>query len=62
MAIQLEFAWNNNTTEYEGLLQGLKKAIDMKVKNLKVFGDSDNCRSGKEKDTLQFATPGKVLA
>ena len=40
MASQLEFACTNNTTEYEGLLQGLKKAIDMKVKNLKVFGDS----------------------
>ena len=26
--------------EYEGLLQGLKKAIDMNVKNIKVFGDS----------------------
>jgi len=40
MASWLEFACTNNTTEYEGLLQGLKKAIDMEVKNLKVFGDS----------------------
>ena len=60
MASRLEFTCTNNTIEYEGLLQGLKKAIDMKVKNLKVFGDSDNCGSGKEKDTLQFATPIKV--
>ena len=40
MASQLEFTCTNNTAEYKGLLQGLKKAIDMKVKNLKVFGDS----------------------
>ena len=40
MASQLEFACTNNIAEYEGLLQGLKKAIDMKVKNIKVFGDS----------------------
>lgn len=40
MANLLEFVCTNNTTEYEGLLQGLKKAIDMKVKNLKAFGDS----------------------
>lgn len=29
----------NNTIEYEGLLQGLRKAVDMKVKRLKVYGD-----------------------
>lgn len=40
MASWLEFACTNNMAEYESLLQGLKKAIDMKVKNLKVFGDS----------------------
>jgi ribonuclease HI len=27
--------------EYEALVQGLKKAIDLKVKYLKVFGDSE---------------------
>ena len=40
MASRLEFTCTNNSAEYEGLLQDLKKAIDMKVKNLKVFGDS----------------------
>jgi len=40
MASRLEFTCTNNTAKYEGLLHGLKKAIDMKVKNLKVFGDS----------------------
>ena len=41
MVGRLEFACTNNTAEYGGLLQGLKKAIDMKVKNIKVFGDSE---------------------
>ena len=38
IANRLEFTCTNNTTEYEGLLQGLNKAIDMNVKNLKFFG------------------------
>ena len=41
MASHLEFMCTNNMAEYEGLLQGLKKAIDMKVKKFKVFGDSE---------------------
>ena len=31
----------NNTTEYEALVQGLRKVVDLKVRNLKVFGDSE---------------------
>ena len=31
----------NNTTEYKALIQLLKKAIEFKVRNLKVFGDSE---------------------
>jgi ribonuclease HI len=41
ISIQLEFECTNNTTEYEALLQGLKKALDMDVQNLVVFGDSE---------------------
>jgi hypothetical protein len=37
---RLEFECTNNTIEYEALVQGLKKAIDLDVKELKVFGDS----------------------
>jgi ribonuclease HI len=37
---RLEFECTNNTTEYEALVQGLKKAIDLSVEELKVFGDS----------------------
>ena len=35
----LEFECTNNTREYEALVQDIKKAIDLKVKCLKVFGD-----------------------
>ena len=38
---RLEFECTNNTAEYEALVQGLKKAIELKVSNLKVFGDSE---------------------
>ena len=38
---RLEFECTNNTAEYEALVQGLRKAIELKVSNLKVFGDSE---------------------
>jgi ribonuclease HI len=41
IAYRLEFECNNNTVEYEALLQGLKKDLDMEVQNLMVFGDSE---------------------
>jgi ribonuclease HI len=37
----LEFECTNNTVEYETLVQSLKMTIDLKVKYLKVFGDSE---------------------
>ena len=37
----LEFKCTNNTAEYEVLVQGLRKAIELKVKNMKVYGDSE---------------------
>jgi ribonuclease HI len=40
ISCHLEFECTNNTIEYEALVQGLKKAIDLQVKYLKVFGDS----------------------
>jgi hypothetical protein len=33
----LEFECTNNMAEYEALLQGLKKALDLRIQNLKVF-------------------------
>ena len=36
---RLEFECTNNTAEYEALVQGLRKAIELKVENLKVYGD-----------------------
>jgi ribonuclease HI len=41
MACRLEFECTNNTAEYEALLQGLKKDLDMNIQNLIVFGDSE---------------------
>ena len=40
ISCRLEFECTNNTAEYEALIQVLKKAIEFKVKNLKVYGDS----------------------
>jgi hypothetical protein len=41
MYCRLEFECTNNIFEYEALVQGLKKAIDLDIKGLKVFGDSE---------------------
>ena len=38
---RLEFEFTNNTAEYEALLQGLRKALDMNIQNLVKFGDSE---------------------
>ena len=37
----LEFECTNNIAEYEALVQGLRKAIELKENNIKVFGDSE---------------------
>ena len=39
LSCRLEFECTNNTTKYEALVQGLRKAIELKVENLKVYGD-----------------------
>ena len=39
IACRFEFECTNNTTKYESLLQGLKKALDLDVQNLVVFDD-----------------------
>ena len=41
ISCRLEFEGTNNTVEYEALFHGLRKAIELKVKNLKVYGDSE---------------------
>ena len=38
---RLEFECTSKTVEYETLVQGLRKAIEFKVENLKVYGDSE---------------------
>lgn len=41
LACRLEFDCTNNTVEYVALVQGLYKAIDLNIKHLQVFGDSE---------------------
>jgi ribonuclease HI len=41
LACRLEFECTNNIAEYEALLQGLMKSLDMRIQNLMVFGDSE---------------------
>lgn len=38
---RLEFECTHNVAEYKALIQGLKKAIDLGVKDLKVYADSE---------------------
>jgi ribonuclease HI len=40
MSCRLEFKCTNNTAKYEALVQGIKKVIDLNIKELKVFRDS----------------------
>ena len=41
ISCRLEFECTNNTAEYEALVQGLRKTIELKVENMKVYGDSE---------------------
>ena len=41
LSCRLEFLCTNNTVEYEALIQGLKKALDLNVKVLVAFSDSE---------------------
>ena len=36
LSSRLEFEWTNNTAEYEALVQGLKKEIELTVNDLNV--------------------------
>ena len=40
IAFQLEFECTNNVAEYEALVQGLRKAIDLGERSIKCVGDS----------------------
>ena len=41
IACRLEFNCTNNIVEYDSLIQGLKKAIDLDIKVLIAYGDSE---------------------
>lgn len=40
VAVKLRFPCTNNMAEYEACIAGLEAALDMNVKDLKVYGDS----------------------
>ena len=40
LSCRLEFECTNNTAKYEALVQGIRKAIELKVENMRVYGDS----------------------
>ena len=46
----------NNTIEYESLVQGLRKSIELNVKNLKFFGDSKTVVR-QVRDTINCLSP-----
>jgi ribonuclease HI len=41
LSCRLEFECTKNIAKYESLVQGIKKSMDLNVKELKVFGDSE---------------------
>ena len=41
VACRLEFRCTNNTTEYEVLIHGIEKAVDIGVSKIQIFGDSE---------------------
>lgn len=41
IACRPEFECTNNTTEYEVLIHGLEKAIDLGLRKIQIFGDSE---------------------
>ena len=63
IACRLEFECTNNVAEYEALIQGLRKALDLKIKCIEVFRDSQivtrqvrdsiNCTSNHLKNYLR---------
>ena len=56
MACRLEFECTNNIAEYEALLQGLRKALDMNIQNLVVFDDSEIVVR-QVRDSIHYLSP-----
>ena len=47
LSCRLEFEFTNNTAEYEALVQGLRKAIELKA---------NNCKTNSESNPLHFSS------
>ena len=56
ISYRLEFEYNNNTAEYEALIQGLRKAIQFKVGYLNFLGDSEIIVK-QVRNTIHFLSP-----
>jgi ribonuclease HI len=56
LACRLEFECTNNVAEYEALLQGLRKALDLRIQNLVVFGDFEIVVR-QVRNSIHFLTP-----
>ena len=56
LSCRLEFECTNNTAEYEALVLGLKKAIELEVRNLKPFRDSEIVVR-QVRNTIHFLSP-----
>ena len=52
----LEFECTNNIVEYEALIRGMKKALDLNVQQLMVFKRS-NIIVKHVKDEIHYVTP-----
>jgi hypothetical protein len=50
------FKCTNNTAKYKTLLEGLRKSVDMDVKNLMVFGDSE-IMVGQVRNSIHCLSP-----
>ena len=56
MADQLESAHTRNTTKHEGLLKGLRRAIEENIKNLRVF-DDPQIMVNQVKKRIHYSSP-----
>ncbi|XP_074288969.1 uncharacterized protein LOC141614114 [Silene latifolia] len=67
-AVQCEFKATNNEAEYEALILGLKLALDLKIRHLKVYSDSklivnhvNDCYKARDSRMMAYLNVAKEL-
>ncbi|XP_074288973.1 uncharacterized protein LOC141614117 [Silene latifolia] len=67
-AIRCEFKATNNEAEYEALIPGLKLALDLKIRHLKVYSDSklivnhvNDCYEARDSRMMAYLNVAKEL-